>query len=215
MSVPDTARHASSRGRLRGYTGARVQLPHDRHPGRGRPRAADSACPRSSRGGASSPPAISTLGRHCRSQLPVEPPWARTTGRASACGCRSRSTRQAVMQHLLDRGIATRRGVICAHREPAYATEPWRAGAGGLAESERAQDPESPAPALPRPRRGAAGPRCRRARRGARGPDARPDQRAWLTKVARSRSSCSSGGSRRPGRSGPRWRCRSPSSGTR
>ena len=48
--------------------------------------------------------------------------------------------RRALMQEMLDAGIATRRGVHCAHREPAYATEPWRMGAEGLARSERAQD---------------------------------------------------------------------------
>jgi dTDP-4-amino-4,6-dideoxygalactose transaminase len=30
------------------------------------------------------------------------------------------------MQWMLDEGIATRRGVMCAHREPAYRQEPWR-----------------------------------------------------------------------------------------
>jgi dTDP-4-amino-4,6-dideoxygalactose transaminase len=44
------------------------------------------------------------------------------------------------MQQLLDEGIATRRGIRCAHLEPAYATEPWKAGPGGLTESERASD---------------------------------------------------------------------------
>jgi hypothetical protein len=44
------------------------------------------------------------------------------------------------MQTMLDDGVATRRGVHCAHREPAYAVELWKMGAGGLARSERAQD---------------------------------------------------------------------------
>jgi dTDP-4-amino-4,6-dideoxygalactose transaminase len=47
------------------------------------------------------------------------------------------------MQGMLDRGIATRRGITCAHLEPAYRIEPWLPGAaacasGQLAESERA-----------------------------------------------------------------------------
>ena len=29
------------------------------------------------------------------------------------------------MQKLLDQRIATRRGIMCAHREPAYNREPW------------------------------------------------------------------------------------------
>ena len=56
------------------------------------------------------------------------------------------------MQALLDQGIASKRGVMCAHRTPAYADMPWTCGersrtctcAPGtctrLAESERAED---------------------------------------------------------------------------
>jgi perosamine synthetase len=44
-----------------------------------------------------------------------------------------------VMQTLLDKGIATRRGIMCAHREAAYEAEPWKQ-AGSLVESERAQE---------------------------------------------------------------------------
>jgi dTDP-4-amino-4,6-dideoxygalactose transaminase len=55
------------------------------------------------------------------------------------------------MQALLERGIATRRGVMCAHREPAYPRGTWRCvgqpscdcAAGechALAVSEAAQD---------------------------------------------------------------------------
>jgi perosamine synthetase len=43
------------------------------------------------------------------------------------------------MQTLLDRGIATRRGIMCAHREQAYQHQSWRS-AGSLCESERAQE---------------------------------------------------------------------------
>ena len=43
------------------------------------------------------------------------------------------------MQSLLNDGIATRRGIMCSHREPAYAKESWGA-IGTLVESERAQD---------------------------------------------------------------------------
>jgi len=43
------------------------------------------------------------------------------------------------MQALLDRGIATRRGIMCAHREPAYRNQSWRS-VGPLSESERAQE---------------------------------------------------------------------------
>jgi len=42
-----------------------------------------------------------------------------------------------VMQHMLDKGIATRRGIMCAHMEPAYAGQPQR---HPLRRSERARD---------------------------------------------------------------------------
>jgi dTDP-4-amino-4,6-dideoxygalactose transaminase len=41
------------------------------------------------------------------------------------------------MQLLLDRGVATRRGIMCVHREAPYAKPVPRAA---LVESERAQD---------------------------------------------------------------------------
>jgi len=41
------------------------------------------------------------------------------------------------MQAMLDRGIATRRGIMCAHLEPPYAEAPRRFA---LPESERARD---------------------------------------------------------------------------
>jgi dTDP-4-amino-4,6-dideoxygalactose transaminase len=41
------------------------------------------------------------------------------------------------MQEMLDRGVAARRGIMCIHREEAYANlpRPW-----ALTESEKAQD---------------------------------------------------------------------------
>jgi perosamine synthetase len=41
------------------------------------------------------------------------------------------------MQYMLDRGIATRRGIMCIHLEKAYADVPLR---NNLPESERARD---------------------------------------------------------------------------
>ncbi len=71
--------------------------------------------------------------------LPVEPAWARSNWQSYGVRLPMRKDQRAVMQALLDAGISTRRGVMCAHREPAYAKAPWRA-AGSLVESERAQD---------------------------------------------------------------------------
>jgi dTDP-4-amino-4,6-dideoxygalactose transaminase len=44
------------------------------------------------------------------------------------------------MQTMLDAGIGTRRGIMCAHREPAYVHETWSCGSDRLTESEQAQD---------------------------------------------------------------------------
>lgn len=85
--------------------------------------------------------AVSGLG------LPAEPEWARSNWQSFCVRLPEGTGQKAVMQRLLDAGIATRRGIMCAHREPAYAgrggtepSEPWRAGPGGLAESERATE---------------------------------------------------------------------------
>ena len=60
--------------------------------------------------------------------LPTEPRWARTNWQSYcvrlAAGCDQRT----VMQAMLDRGVATRRGIMCAHREDAYSEAPWSCG---------------------------------------------------------------------------------------
>jgi dTDP-4-amino-4,6-dideoxygalactose transaminase len=70
--------------------------------------------------------------------VPPEPSWARTNWQSYAIRV-DRARQRAVMQDLLDQGIATRRGAMNAHREPAYAPGTWRA-AGPLTRSEEAQD---------------------------------------------------------------------------
>jgi dTDP-4-amino-4,6-dideoxygalactose transaminase len=72
--------------------------------------------------------------------LPEVPAEARTNWQSFMIELPESCDRRSLMQAMLDAGIATRRGIHCAHREPAYAKEPWRMGAGGLARSERAQD---------------------------------------------------------------------------
>lgn len=58
--------------------------------------------------------------------LPSEPAWAKTNWQ-SYCVRLPRTVNQLqVMQSMLDAGIATRRGVMCAHLEAAYRNEPWR-----------------------------------------------------------------------------------------
>jgi dTDP-4-amino-4,6-dideoxygalactose transaminase len=61
--------------------------------------------------------------------LPSEPAWARTNWQSYCVRLPDHASQPQVMQALLDRGIASRRGVMCAHREPAYAHQPWRCGA--------------------------------------------------------------------------------------
>lgn len=84
--------------------------------------------------------------------LPHEPAWARSNWQSFCVRLPAWCEQRATMQRLLDQGISTRRGIMCAHREPAYAGEPWSRGDGvagvedsgqpcaRLSESERAQD---------------------------------------------------------------------------
>jgi len=78
------------------------------------------------------------LGRAAGVRVPPEPTWARSNWQSYAI--RVEPGRQLeIMQRLLDVGIATRRGVMNAHREEAYPAGTWRS-AGSLAGGELAQD---------------------------------------------------------------------------
>lgn len=70
---------------------------------------------------------------------PYEPAFARSNWQSYAIRLPDGCDQVAVMQFMLDRGIATRRGIMCAHREPAFQPGQYRA-AGSLMESEAAQD---------------------------------------------------------------------------
>jgi perosamine synthetase len=69
--------------------------------------------------------------------LPKEPVWARSNWQSYCVRLPDGADQRAVMQHMLDRGVATRRGIMCIHREVAYSGDPVRFP---LLESERAQD---------------------------------------------------------------------------
>lgn len=69
--------------------------------------------------------------------IPREPNWARTNWQTYAVRLPDRSDQRAVLQSLLDDGISARRGIMCAHREKAYADLPLRFD---LPVSEAAQD---------------------------------------------------------------------------
>jgi perosamine synthetase len=82
---------------------------------------------------------------------PVEPAWAHSNWQSYCVRLADGLDQRAVMQHLLEAGVASRRGVMCVHREAAYPRGTWRCGcpadcdcAAGkcraLATSERAQD---------------------------------------------------------------------------
>lgn len=58
-------------------------------------------------------------------KLPAEPRWARSNWQSYCVRLPDRCDQRQVMQAMLDAGIATRRGIMCVHREPAYGCEPW------------------------------------------------------------------------------------------
>jgi perosamine synthetase len=74
-------------------------------------------------------------------QLPVEPSWARSNWQSYCVRLPAGCDQARVMQSMLDEGISTRRGVMSAHREPAYQREPWRSEhRNALATSEEISD---------------------------------------------------------------------------
>ena len=69
--------------------------------------------------------------------LPLEPDWARSNWQSYCVRLPEAVDQRGAMQHMLDHGVATRRGVMCAHREPACADLAPR---HPLPHSEAAQD---------------------------------------------------------------------------
>jgi perosamine synthetase len=70
-------------------------------------------------------------------RLPTEPAWARSNWQSYCVRLPDRLDQRLVMQNLLDKGIATRRGIMCSHRERPYANAKHR---HRLRQSEAAQD---------------------------------------------------------------------------
>ncbi len=70
-------------------------------------------------------------------RLPFEPDWARSNWQSYCVRLPDRVDQRDVMQKLLDQGIATRRGIMCSHREKPYADEKRL---HDLRQSELAQD---------------------------------------------------------------------------
>ncbi|MBD2208366.1 DegT/DnrJ/EryC1/StrS family aminotransferase [Calothrix sp. FACHB-156] len=85
-------------------------------------------------------------------KLPTEPAWAKSNWQSFCVRLPEKCDQVQVMQAMLDAGVSTRRGIMCAHREPAYQIEAWSCGitnqscnceAGScqrLIESEQAQE---------------------------------------------------------------------------
>jgi dTDP-4-amino-4,6-dideoxygalactose transaminase len=69
--------------------------------------------------------------------IPFEPEWACSNWQSYCVRLPTRLDQKAVMQRLLDQGIATRRGIMCSHREEPYAGAERR---HDLRQSELAQD---------------------------------------------------------------------------
>ena len=71
--------------------------------------------------------------------IPVEPSWARTNWQSYCVLLPENVDQKDIMQAMLEAGISTRRGVMNAHREPAYAdAASWNGGP--LPNSEYVQD---------------------------------------------------------------------------
>nr|WP_070960542.1 DegT/DnrJ/EryC1/StrS family aminotransferase [Hyphomonas sp. Mor2] len=69
--------------------------------------------------------------------VPSEPSWARTNWQSFSVRLPAACDQRTVMQVMLDKGVATRRGIMCAHREDAYKDTPLPAP---LPHSEAEQD---------------------------------------------------------------------------
>jgi dTDP-4-amino-4,6-dideoxygalactose transaminase len=68
---------------------------------------------------------------------PREPAWARSNWQSYCVRLDFDLDQHSIMQAMLDRGVATRRGIMCIHLEGAYAGEPRRFS---LLRSEMARD---------------------------------------------------------------------------
>lgn len=73
-------------------------------------------------------------------KLPTQPAWTKSNWQSYCVRLPERCDQVQTMQAMLDAGISTRRGIMCAHREEAYQNEAWLCGSDRLPESEQATD---------------------------------------------------------------------------
>jgi perosamine synthetase len=79
----------------------------------------------------------SSLAENSQVQAPTAPSWARSNWQSYCVRLAPALDQRDIMQAMLDNGISTRRGIMCSHRESAYAALPRP---HPLVQSERAQD---------------------------------------------------------------------------
>jgi dTDP-4-amino-4,6-dideoxygalactose transaminase len=121
MSVPDTVRHGSQRVIFEQYTAPAynyrmtdVQAAIGREQLKRLPQIL--ACRR-----ARADIYAEAIGRIEGVFAPEEPDWARSNWQSYCVRLAPDIDQRRVMQHMLDNGVATRRGIMCIHMEPAYA----------------------------------------------------------------------------------------------
>jgi perosamine synthetase len=59
---------------------------------------------------------------------PAEPSWARSNWQSFCIRLPDECDQRETMQKMLDAGVSTRRGIMCAHREAAYSPATWSCG---------------------------------------------------------------------------------------
>jgi dTDP-4-amino-4,6-dideoxygalactose transaminase len=64
---------------------------------------------------------------------PNEPQWARSNWQSYCVRLADSLSQRSIMQIMLDAGVPTRRGIMCAHREAAYEKQSWTCGGDRLA----------------------------------------------------------------------------------
>ena len=137
MSIPDTVRHGSPRVLFEDYlvVGYNYRMT-DMQAAIGR-RQLERLPELVARRRAVAADYAELLGNFEGLRLPAETEWARSNWQSYCVRLPDRLDQKEVMQTLLDQGIATRRGIMCAHRETPYAAEIPR---HNLRQSELAQD---------------------------------------------------------------------------
>ena len=130
MSVPSTARHDSSRVTFEDFSEPAFNFRMtDLQAAVGRPQLAHLPAIIAERRALADRYA-EALADHPLLAPPVEPSWARSNWQSYPVTLRpgGRLSQVAIMQFLLDRGVASRRGIGNAHAEPAYTKCAWSCG---------------------------------------------------------------------------------------